>query len=91
MLLTNCENNLILTCSENELISNSTSAGIRLCSSCTFLNSQDNTRLLNQFKSGLNKTITWNKYQSDVTIEIQNQYFAYLICPVFQALNRPFL
>ena len=30
---------------------------------------QDNAKLLQQFKSGFKRTINWNKYQSKVTIE----------------------
>ena len=35
---------------------------------------QDNTKLLEQIKSGFKRTINWNKYQSKKSIEIQNQY-----------------
>ena len=35
---------------------------------------QDNTKLLEQIKSGFKRTINWNKYQSKKSIERQNQY-----------------
>ena len=35
---------------------------------------EDNTELLEQLKSGLKWVINWNKYQSRVTPQTQNQY-----------------
>ena len=39
----------------------------------------------------LKETITWNKYKSKVTIEIQNQYFDVLFDPSFQEVYRLFV
>ena len=44
---------------------------------------QDNVKLLKQLESGFERKITWNKYQSKVTIERQNQCLDYLIHPSF--------
>ena len=55
------------------------------------LSIDDNAKLLQQFKSGFKRTISWNKYQSKVTIQEPNPYLAYLIDPVFQELNKLFL
>ena len=49
---------------------------------------QDNTNLLQQLKSGFKGTVNWNKYQSKVTIERQNQYLNYLINPNFQGVKQ---
>ena len=38
------------------------------------LSTQDYTKLLEHFKSGFKSTINWNKYQSKISIERQNQY-----------------
>ena len=38
--------------------------------------------------SGYKKTISWNRYQSKVSTEIQNQYLDCLIDPSFQGVNR---
>lgn len=37
------------------------------------------------------KSINWNKYQSAVSIQTQNQYLDYLIAPIFEKLNTPFV
>ena len=52
---------------------------------------QDNVKLLKQFKSGFKRTINWNKYQSKVLIERQNQYLDFLIDPSFQGVNKLFV
>ena len=52
---------------------------------------QDNAKLLQQLKSGFIRTIHWNKYQSKVTIQRQNQYLIFLINPSFQGVSRLFV
>ena len=52
------------------------------------LSNQDNTKLLQQLKLGFKRTINWNKYQSKLPIERQNQY---LIDLSFQGVNRLFV
>ena len=42
-------------------------------------------------KLGFKISISWNKYQSKVIIERQNQYLGYLIDPIFQGVNRFFV
>ena len=42
-------------------------------------------------KSGCTRTINWNKYQSNVTKQRQNQYLDYLIDPSFYGVNRLFV
>ena len=39
-------------------------------------------------KYGFKKTINWNKYQSEVTIEKQEKYLDYLVDPSVQEVNR---
>ena len=55
------------------------------------LSTQDNARLFEKLKSGLKRAIDWNKYQSKVSTERQNQYLDYLIDPSFQDVNRLFV
>ena len=55
------------------------------------LSTQDNTKLLEQLKSGFKRTINWNKYQSKVSTQRKNQYLDYLINPTFQEVNRFFV
>ena len=52
---------------------------------------QDNTKLLEQLKSGFKRAINWNKYQSIVSKERPNQYLDCLIDPGFQGVNRLFV
>ena len=47
------------------------------------LSTQDNEKLFEQLKSGFKRTINWNKYQSKVTVQGQNQYLDYIIGPSF--------
>ena len=54
------------------------------------LSTQDNWKRLHQLKSGIKRTISWNKYQSKVSIERQKQYLHYLIDQGFQEVNRLF-
>ena len=48
-------------------------------------------KLLQQLKSGFERTINWNKCQSNVTLQEQNLYLDYLIDPAFQGVNRLFV
>ena len=88
MCLINCENNLILTWLLTSFIINSTGAGTlaitgtRLYAPFVTLSTQGNAKLLDQLKSGFERTINWSKYQSKVSIKWQNQYF--VIDPNFQ-------
>ena len=43
------------------------------------LSTQDNTKLLEQLKSGFKRTINWNKYQPNITPQRPNQYFRYYL------------
>ena len=55
------------------------------------LSTQNNAKLLEQLKSGFKRTINWNKYQSKISTEAQNQYLDFLINPSFQRVNRLFV
>ena len=94
MALTNCEVNLILTCSKDCVITNSQGEGkfaiteTKLYVLVVTLSIQDNAKLLQQFKSGFKKTINWSKYETNVKTFAQNRYFNHLINPTFQGVNR---
>ena len=70
MPLIDCENNLILACSQKCVLSNDTKATTfaitdkKLYVLAVPLSTEDNAKLLEQLKSGLKKTTNWNKYQS---------------------------
>ena len=55
------------------------------------LSTQDNSKLLQQFKSGFKTPSNWNKYQSKVLIVGPTQYLDYLSAPSFQGVDRPFV
>ena len=44
-----------------------------------------------QLESSFKSTINWNKYQSKITQQAQNQYLDLLIDPSFQGVNRLFI
>ena len=97
MSLINCEVNLILTWSENYVISSATGAtkfkitDAKLYVPIVTLSTQDSTKLLQQLKSGFKRTINWNKYQSKVTTQAQKPSLDYLINPSFQGVNKLFV
>ena len=80
MPLINCEVTLILNWSERHSISESNRATTFAITDTRFyvpvvnLSIQDNTKLLQQLKSGFKRTINWNKYQPKVSIERTNEY-----------------
>ena len=80
MPLINFEINLILTWSSTCVITNSTGArrfeitDTKLYVLTVTLSTQDNAKLLQQLKSGFKRIINWNKYQSKISTEAQNQY-----------------
>ena len=48
-------------------------------------------KLLEQLKTGFKKTIKWNKYRSQMSIQLQNNNLNYLIDPTFTNVNRLFV
>ena len=68
----NCEISLILTRPNNCVISSATAktefaiTDTKIYVTVVTLSTQDNTKLLEQLKSGFKRTVNWNKYQSKV-------------------------
>ena len=93
MPLINCEDNLILTWSSTCIITNSTRAGTfeitdtKLCLPVVTLSTQDNSKLLQQLKSGFKRVISWNKYLSKPELLAQNPNLNHLVEPSFQGVN----
>ena len=87
MPLINCEINLILTWSEKCLLSNDTKETTLAITDTkryvpvVTLSTQDNAKLLQQLKTGFQRTISWTKYQSEPSLQAQNQYLHQLIDP----------
>ena len=55
------------------------------------LSKENDVKLLEQLKSGFKRTIKWNKYRSQMTIQPQKNNFNYLIDPTFTNFNRLFV
>ena len=94
MPLINCEVNLILRWSSTCVITNSTGAGTFEITDTKFyvpvvtLSTQENTKLLQQLKSGFKRVINWNKYLSKPESFRRNADLNYLVEPSFQGINR---
>ena len=55
------------------------------------MSKENDIKLLDQLKSGFKRTIKWNKYRSQMTIQPQNNNLNYLIDPIFTNVNRLFV
>ena len=55
------------------------------------LSTENDKKLLEQLKSGFKRTVKWNKYRSQITIQPQNNNLNYLIDPTFTNVNRLFV
>ena len=55
------------------------------------LSKENDIKLLEQLKSGFKKTIKWNKYRSQMTIQPKNNNLNYFIDPTFTNVNRLFV
>ena len=80
MPLVNCELKLILTWLEDCVFSSVNERAkfkitvTKLYVPDSTLSTQDNAKLLDKLKSGFRRTINWNKYQPNVSLERQKQY-----------------
>ena len=100
MPLINCEVNLILTWSSTCVLittnipnQNATFAitDTKLYVRVVNLSTQENTKFLQQLKSGFKRVINWNKYLSKPELLAQNPNLNHLIEPNFQGVNRLFV
>ena len=97
MPLINCEVNLILTWSSTCVITESNGAGsfaitdTKLYVPVVTLSTKENTKFLQQLKSGFKRVINWNKYLSKPELLAQNPNLNYLVEPSFQGVNRLFV
>ena len=77
--------------SEGDRVTTFAITDIKLYVLVVTLSTQDNAKLLQESESGFKRTINWNKYQTEATIQAQNQYLDYWTNPSFQGLNRLFV
>ena len=96
----NCEVNLILTWSSTCVLiatnipnQNATFAttDTKLYVPVVTLSTQENTKFLQQLKSGFKRVINWNKYLSKPELLAQNPNLNHLVEPSFQGINRLFV
>ena len=55
------------------------------------LSEENDIKLLQQLKTGFKRTIKWNKYRSQISIQPQNNNLNYLIDPTFTNVNTLFV
>ena len=55
------------------------------------LSKENDKKLLEQLKSGFKRTVKWNKYRSQMTVQSNNDNLNYLIDPTFTNVNRLFV
>ena len=55
------------------------------------LSKENDKKLLEQLKSGFKRTVKWNKYRSQMTVQSNNDNLNYLIEPIFTKVNRLFV
>ena len=55
------------------------------------LSKEYDIKLLEQLKRGFKRTIKWNKYRSQMTVQSNNNNLNYLIDPTFTNVNRLFV
>ena len=55
------------------------------------MSKENDIKLLEQLKSGFKRTMKWNKYRSQMTVQPQNNNLNYLIDPIFTNVNRLFV
>ena len=86
-----------MTWSSTFVITNSNGAGAfaitdaKLYVPGVTLSTQENTKFLQQLKSGFKRVINWNKYLSKPELLAQNQNLNHLVEPSFQGVNRLFV
>ena len=100
MPLINCEVNLILTWSSNcvliaTAVQNQAATfeitDIKFYVPVLTLPTQENTKFLQQLKSGFKRVINWNKYLSKPELLAQNPNLNHLVEPSFQGINILFV
>ena len=97
MPLINCEVNLLLTWSSTCVITNCNGVGTfaitdtKLYAPVVTLSTQENTKFLQQLKSGFKRAINWNKYLSKPELLAQNPSLNHLTEPNFQGVNTLFV
>ena len=103
LLLINCEGELVLTWSKKCVLADMTEASnpptglefqktdTKLYVTVVSLSKENDKKLLEQLISGFKRTVKWNKYSSQMTIQPQNINLNCLFDPMFTEVNRLFV
>ena len=97
MPLINCEVNLILTWSSTCVLiatsipNQNATFDTKLYVAVVTLSTQENTKFLQELKSGFKRIINWNKYLSKPELLAQNPNLNHLVEQSFQGINRLFV
>ena len=95
----NCEIELILTWSKNCVLADMTTANnppiglefqitdTKLYVPVVTLSKENDKKLLEQLKSGFKRTVKWNKYRSQMTVQSNNNNLNYLINSTFTRVS----
>ena len=101
--LINCEVEIILTWTKNCVlaamtVANNSPTGLKFQITDTklyvpvvTLSKENDIKLLEKLKSGFKRTIKWNKYRSQMSVQNNNNNLNYLIDPTFTNVNRLFV
>ena len=78
-----------------ELVTETTGATLQINNAKLYvpvvtLSINDNIKFLENIKQGFKRTISWNKYRSEITAQPKNNNLDYLIDPTFRIINRMF-
>ena len=99
----NCEIELVLTWSKNCALADmtptnnpSTESAFQITDAKLYvpvvtLSTENDKKLLEQLKSGFKRTVKWNKYRSQMTIQPKNNNLNYLMDSTFMNVNRLFV
>ena len=100
MPLINCEVELDIKWSENCVLIEEVDhmigisfiiTSIKLYVPVVSLSINDNIKFLENIKLGFKRTVSWNKYRSEITTQPKNNNLDYLIDPTFRNINRLFV
>ena len=55
------------------------------------LSVKDNINFLKNIEQGIKRTVSWNKYRSEITTQPKNNNLDYMIHPIFRNISRLFV
>ena len=98
--LINCKEQLDLSCKKDCVLirqyNNISNINFKIKNKKTYayvftLSINKNIKFLEQLKQGFRRTVSWNKYRSDITTQPNNNNLDYIIDATFKNINRLFV